>query len=135
VIPVALFAPILFGWLRLEGQRAGLFGLEMGTGGLVMALVASLIALTAMTARSLDAADRARRSVEAELQRSLVRHSRLLEGNLIGVLSVSPAGLIVEANPAFLTLLGYGREDLPLVPDAITPPEWRGLSDTARREV
>jgi PAS domain S-box-containing protein len=51
------------------------------------------------------------------------------------VLTVNPQGLITEANRAFLEMLDYSREDLPLVPAEITPPEWVKCSDKASLEI
>jgi PAS domain S-box-containing protein len=135
VLPLALAAPLLLGWLRLQGQRAGLFGLEIGTGLLALTLAGFLVALVWTTALHLDAAHRARRAVEEALHRSLERHSRLLESNLIGVLTATSTGTIQEANHAFLHMLGYGPEDLPLDSDTITAPECRDLNAKARQEI
>ncbi|HEX3422611.1 MAG TPA: ATP-binding protein, partial [Sphingomicrobium sp.] len=58
---------------------------------------------------------------------------RLVDSNIIGIFISSRKGEIVEANDAFLKMVGYDREDLaagnmPLTD--LTPPEWR--AGTAR---
>jgi PAS domain S-box-containing protein len=61
---------------------------------------------------------------------------RLFDANIIGIMVAKvDTGEIVDANEAFLRMVGYGREDLVsgriLWPD-LTPPEWR---DTDARMV
>jgi len=53
---------------------------------------------------------------------------RLVDANIIGILIADREGRILEANDAFLHILGYDREDL--VSDRVrwtelSPPEWR----------
>ena len=135
VIPAAVALPLILGWLQLKGEWAGLYGLEFGTAFLALALASILVGLTTLTGRGLDAGHLARRNAEAALRTSLERQTRILEANLVGVITVQLPGRITEANSAFLEMLGYRRADLPIETDTITPPEWRGLSDTARQEI
>jgi diguanylate cyclase (GGDEF)-like protein/PAS domain S-box-containing protein len=53
-----------------------------------------------------------RKEVEVALTRSERRFKRLVESNIIGVFCGDGAGLIHEANDAFLLMLGQTREDL-----------------------
>ena len=53
---------------------------------------------------------------------------RLVDANIIGILIADLDGRVVEANEAFLSILGYDREDLVsgrLRRSELTPPEWR----------
>jgi PAS domain S-box-containing protein len=139
VLPVAALLPLVLGWLRLAGQRAGLYGLEIGTAMLVLAIVAVLVGLVWVTARRLDAADREREGAEKALRQSLERQGRMLDANLIGMLTARGTR-IVDANPAFFAMTGYTQEDLPLLSEDITPPEWhertrRAIQDLAERGV
>ncbi|WP_426414158.1 AAA family ATPase [Bradyrhizobium ganzhouense] len=54
-----------------------------------------------------------------------IRH--LVEANIIGIIIADRERRIVEANDAFLRMLGYSREDLVLGRSLtdLTPPEWR----------
>ncbi len=61
------------------------------------------------------------RRAESALRESELRLRRLFESPMIGVFS-GEEHRIVEANDAFLELLGYTRADLPLDWRAITPP-------------
>ena len=47
-----------------------------------------------------------------ELRRRETRQGRLIDANIIGVLIYDLEGRIIEANDAFLHMLGYDREDL-----------------------
>src|SRR5215510_9036308 len=53
---------------------------------------------------------------------------RLVDANIIGILIADREGRILEANDAFLRILGYDREDLVsrrMRWTELTPPEWR----------
>ncbi len=134
LLPAAIVVPVVIGWLRIEGQRRGLYELEIGTAFTALVNVGILVGLVWLTGRSLDAADGDRRRVEESLQKSLQRQSRLLEANLIGVLTAIE-GRVTEANAAFLAMIGYRRDELPLRSETITPPEWRGRTEIAAREI
>jgi PAS domain S-box-containing protein len=76
----------------------------------------------------------ARRQTENALRESELRFRRLAESGLVGIIVADAAGRIVEANDAFLTMVGYSRAELGagLVNwREMTPPEWRSLSATA----
>ena len=66
-----------------------------------------------------------------ELQNRESRIRSLVDANLIGVVILEPDGRIIEANDAFLRIVGYSREDVVagrLHRDAITTPEMLGPS-------
>jgi PAS domain S-box-containing protein len=59
---------------------------------------------------------------------------RLVDANIVGVVfSNYHDGLIIEANDAFLHMLGYSRSDLifPVRWTELTPPEWRAATEQA----
>ena len=66
---------------------------------------------------------------------NLVRHAatlfRLVDANIIGVATCDAEGRILEANDAYLSMLGYSRDDLSsgrLSWRELTPPEWQAVS-------
>ena len=73
-----------------------------------------------------------------DLQEREARIRRLVDSNIIGVLIWDFQGRIIEANEAFLDIVGYAREDL--VSDRLrwtelTPAEWRDADDRAIAEL
>jgi signal transduction histidine kinase/CheY-like chemotaxis protein/HPt (histidine-containing phosphotransfer) domain-containing protein len=83
LLPAAILIPILLGWLRLLGQRAGLFGAELG---LAMAVVANIVvfaALIAITSGSLDRADRRRKVGERRLATQYATTRILIESRTV----------------------------------------------------
>ena len=62
---------------------------------------------------------------------------RLVDANIIGIMVADDEGQIVEANDAFLRMLGFDREDLDsgrIRRTGITPPEWRNRTAQAIAE-
>jgi PAS domain S-box-containing protein len=63
-----------------------------------------------------------------DLQEREARIRRLVDSNIIGIFIWNFDGRIIDANDAFLRIVGYGREDLKaghLSWMELTPPEWR----------
>src|SRR5881396_1826677 len=60
VLPTVVILPLILGWLRIQGQRAGLYDLEIGTALLMLVITGVLVWLVGVTARGLDDADRER---------------------------------------------------------------------------
>jgi PAS domain S-box-containing protein len=66
------------------------------------------------------------------------RIRRLVDANIIGIMIWAVDGRIIEANEAFLDMLGYSREDLisgQLRWKELTPAEWRDADDQAMAEL
>jgi PAS domain S-box-containing protein len=73
-----------------------------------------------------------------ELREREARIRRLVEANIIGITIWTVDGRIIEANEAFLEMLGYSREDLAsgrLRWTELTPAEWRDADEQAIAEV
>ena len=79
----------------------------------------------------------------AETRASLLRASetrlrRLAEAGIIGITVADDGGRVLEANDAFLAMVGYSREDLAVGRVdwvKMTPSEWRHVSAAIREEV
>lgn len=74
------------------------------------------------------AAMESRYEAERELRRSEERFRRLFDSNVIGITIADLAGRTLEANDAFLDLLGYTRDELLALAldwDDLTPPDLR----------
>jgi len=74
------------------------------------------------------------RESEERVGRSEARVRRLVESNIIGVSTGDLNGKLIDANDAFLGLLGFTREDLlsgEMRWDALTPPEYRDADQLA----
>jgi PAS domain S-box-containing protein len=66
------------------------------------------------------------------------RIRRLVDSNIIGIVIWDVEGRIIEANQAFLDIVGYAREDLAsgrLQWRELTPAEWRDADDQALAEL
>jgi PAS domain S-box-containing protein len=63
---------------------------------------------------------------------------RLVDANIIGIFISSRKGEIIEANDAFLKMVGYDREDLAagnMRLTDLTPPEWRASAARAQEGI
>jgi hypothetical protein len=70
LILLAGLAPMVLGWLRLEGEKLGLYSTETGTSLLVLFTMASFVLVVAILARTLDRVDVRRRQAEGQVRSS-----------------------------------------------------------------
>ncbi|WP_228060489.1 MULTISPECIES: PAS domain S-box protein [unclassified Coleofasciculus] len=85
---------------------------------------------------SLDITDR--QQLEDELRQSEARFRRLVESNIIGICFPDLEGNILDANDAFLQMVGYTREELhrgKINWRAMSPPEYQELDDRKVEEL
>jgi PAS domain S-box-containing protein len=64
----------------------------------------------------------------SDLQEREAKVRRLVDANIIGIVIIDLGGRVIEANDAFLGMVGYEREDLisgRMLWTDLTPPEWR----------
>ena len=73
LLPAAIIVPVALGWLRLEGQRMGLYGTGVGVLLTTTANVLIISALILWSARLLDRVEARRQRAEEESQRARER--------------------------------------------------------------
>ncbi|MBW8898171.1 MAG: response regulator, partial [Massilia sp.] len=79
-----------------------------------------------------------RKRAEEALKASEVRNRGIFESNIIGVFFTDITGRIIDANAAFLDMLGYARADLQgagVTWQALTPPELLVNDEQRRQEI
>ncbi len=73
-----------------------------------------------------------------DLQEREAKVRRLVDSNIIGICIFDPDRRIVEANDAFLGIVGYSRDDVisgRLSFSGLTPPEWAGTDERILAEL
>jgi PAS domain S-box-containing protein len=119
-LPLAKQAKLI-GALYLENNLASHVFTPARTS--VLKLLASQAAISLENAR-----------LYSDLQEREARIRRLVDANIIGVMTWAIDGRIIEANDAFLDMLGYSREELfsgHLRRMELTPAEWSDADDRA----
>ncbi len=79
-----------------------------------------------------------RKQAEEALRVSEARARRLIESNIIGIILADFNGRILEANDAFLNMVGYSRKELlsgTVMWTEMTPPEYRYLDEQAIKQL
>jgi PAS domain S-box-containing protein len=89
--------------------------------------IAVLELLTAQAAISLE-----NTRLYGDLQEREARVRRLIDSNIVGIVIWGLEGEIIDANDAFLKMVGYDRNDLATGTmrwTELTPPNWRGAAE------
>ncbi len=105
LLPVVIGVPIVIGWLRLLGQRAGLYDMEFGVSLSVLSSVILIGVLVWVSARALD-----RQGIEHEQAEEQFR--LVIEAAPNGMVMVDRGGKIVLVNSQVELLFGYTRSEL-----------------------
>lgn len=95
---------------------------------LVVALAGAALALARLEAKRRGKATEENIQLQSDLAARDMKIRRLFDANIIGIIIWEVEGRILEANDAFLRIVGYDREDLVsgrLHRTDLTPPEWR----------
>jgi len=96
LLPVVLIGPFVLGWIRLEGQRLGLYGTEFGV-AILAASSASIFAVVVLWyAARVDRVDRARQTAERAFMRSEERLAFALQAAGIGAWETDFASGVVR---------------------------------------
>lgn len=77
-------------------------------------------------------------AAQRQLEETVARYGRLIESNIIGIISADLDGRIFEANEAFLQMVGHTREELHsgrLRWTELTPPDSPHAEDQALQEL
>ncbi|MBR1172475.1 CHASE3 domain-containing protein [Bradyrhizobium sp. KB893862 SZCCT0404] len=120
---------------RLAGREARAEAFEQrwtrliaGAVALVVALAGAALALARIETKRRRQATEENIQLQSDLAARDIKIRRLFDANIIGIIIWEVEGRILEANDAFLRIVGYDRDDLlsgRLHRTDLTPPEWR----------
>ena len=112
LLPAAVLVPLLMGWLRLAGERAGFYGLEFG---LVLFALANVVVLTSVVwwnaALAVDIESRQRRS-EADRLVLEARLQRVLDIAADAIIALDSEQRIVHFNRGAERIFGYPADEV-----------------------
>jgi PAS domain S-box-containing protein len=112
ILPMALTLPFLLGWLRLQGQYAGLYDTELGLAIFTISNVLIFAVLVWLGSKSLNKVDAERQQAGEELlgaNEQLRERARVLE--LAQVLVCDMDSRILEWNLGAERLYGFTKEE------------------------
>src|SRR5687768_864159 len=112
LLPVAFVVPILFGWLRLQGQLAGYYETALGTTLVVVAITLLLSVIIWFNAKGLTRVDMDQRRAEEELRASEERFRVIVNQATAGIAETDLTGKFNLVNDRICEIVGYERAEL-----------------------
>lgn len=125
VLPLAIGAPLVLGWIRLLGQRAGFYGLEFGLAIFAISNVVTFTALVWASALRLNRMDKER--VRAAL--GAAQLAAIVESSDDAIVSICLDGVITSWNAGAERLFGYSAREAVGQPVSFIIPADRSVED------
>jgi PAS domain S-box-containing protein len=112
LMPAVILLPVLFGWLELQGERAGIFNSALGNAMFAMAYILFFTLLVSWSAQELFRAELERKKAREELRESEIRFRSFFEQAAVGFAQVALDGRFLLFNQRYLDIVGRTREEL-----------------------
>ncbi len=113
LFPAAIVLPVLLGWLRLEGERAGLFDASFGVAVMATANIVFFVVLLYWTAASLDQSDLERQQAEQARLEAEERFRVLVTGvKDYAIFMLDPKGRVTSWNDGAQRIKGYTADEI-----------------------
>ena len=113
LLPEAILVPIVLGWLCLEGERIGFYGITFGVALMVTMIIFVFLALIGWTAVALESADAERRLADEALYKNHEFLQAVLENTAEGIVACDAEGQLTFFNRATREFHGLPQESLP----------------------
>jgi PAS domain S-box-containing protein len=112
LLPFAILVPLTLGWLRLQGQLAGLYGTNFGLAIFAASNVVVFTVVIFLGARSLNRTAGERALAESALRASEERYRALFDYAPDGIVIADAESFYLDANASICRMLGYSHEEL-----------------------
>ena len=112
LLPLVFLVPMVLAWMRLIGQRAGLFDFEFGVELLVMSSVVSLAVILWWNSRSIHRIETERVQAQELVRTSSLYARSLIEASIDPLVTINAEGKITDVNQASVVATGITREQL-----------------------
>lgn len=112
ILPFAIALPFLFGWLRLQGERFGLYGTEFGLALFATSNVVIFVTLVWWSARAVNRVDMQRYGTATALQESSRLNEQIIRSVGEGIIVLDRELRYVVWNPFMERLTGIAAQDI-----------------------
>lgn len=114
ILPIAILAPFIIGWLRLLGEQSGYYGTPFGLAIFAAANVTMFVILIGFAAHALNRKDAEQRPVQEALQLSRQQLRDIIDGlgpyMYVGLMTRE--GILIEANRPALEAAGLSAAEV-----------------------
>jgi PAS domain S-box-containing protein len=127
LLPVALVAPFLIGWLRVFAERQGMISSEFGVALVSVVYITLFSVLIWRAAAVLHQSERKRQSAERAEREKQAQLSGLVDTAMDAIIMVDAQHRITLFNAAAEAMYGYGADEMQGQPlDRLLPARHRG---------
>jgi two-component system, cell cycle sensor histidine kinase and response regulator CckA len=122
LLPAALLVPLIVGWIRMEGQKAGLYGTEFGLALFTTANIVIFFALVLSCGEAVHRTDLERHEAESLLRKSRETLQSVIQTSPMPIVGLDRDRLVCIWNAAAEHVFGWTEQELigkryPLVPE------------------
>jgi hypothetical protein len=130
LLPAVILLPLFVGWLRVKGERAGLYGLGFGTALFATILIVVFAILVWWAARALNRIEEERQAGAEALLRSNAILDGIISSAIDAVISMDAQRRVVLFNPAAERMFGLpAKEAVGSRIDRFIPERFRAVHE------
>jgi two-component system, sensor histidine kinase len=123
LLPLALIAPLLIGWLRIQGEQRGFYDARFGLGLVALSYMLMFTAFIWRTAEFLRDSEQRRSASEQARRHQQAQLSGIIDSAMDAILMIDAAQRIVLFNPAAEQMFGRQSADVVGGPLAVLLPQ------------
>lgn len=123
LLPFALLAPFIIGWLRVQGEQRGLYPSEFGVALVALVYVILFSVFIWRTAEALRHSDQKRFAAERARRQQQAQLTGIIDSAMDAIIMVDAAQRIVLFNPAAAQMFGHHAADVLDGPLEVLLPE------------
>ncbi len=127
LLPAVVLIPLVLGWLRLQGEKAGFYGTSFGVALMVVVTIGFLSIFVWWNARALTGAEAEQLEAEEALRTSEKRTRLIIDTAYDAFIAIDAGGLIIDWNPQAEKTFGFSRAEAlgRLLAETIIPERYR----------
>jgi PAS domain S-box-containing protein len=107
LLPAGIVIALGLGWLRLQGEKAGFYGADVGVALMVILAVSLLVTFVWWTAHALNRAELERAVIEHALRTSEERARLVIDSAYDAFIAMDAEGIIIDWNSEAEKIFGY----------------------------
>ncbi|WP_414468321.1 PAS domain-containing sensor histidine kinase [Methanobacterium sp. ACI-7] len=112
LLPFLIITPLVVGYLSSSGEEIGLYDAQFETALVIFTSILILLIVFLVSVNSINITETKRKKTEKKLELAYKYNRSLIEASVDPFVTISPQGIITDANKAVEFVTGYSKDKL-----------------------